>query len=786
MRAKRTGSEEKCEEESTRNEKPLGKDGEEDMSILHKLLFRHRALSGIVALGLVCLLPGCPPTDNEPPEDPNPGMRLFLAALKYPTAQQPFAVVAADFNGDGRTDLATANQGANNVSVLLAKAAGGYARHVDYAVGTLPSAIIVADVNGDLQPDLVAANNGSSDVSVLVGAADGTFGSEVRVALPTNAQPLAMAAADLNGNNTVDLVTADYGIGSVSVLLGVGDGTFDAPVRYVVGDQPRSVAIADLNGDGKPDVVTANRATNNISILTNQGNGVFGPSVNRAVGMNPRMVAAVDLNGDHWLDLITTNPGSGDISVLMNQGGGTFANEVRTAFENYLPTRFVMADFNGDGQWDLATLLFSTGADPVPMGLAAVLLGDGAGGFGAPRIFGVGIASFDLIAAHMNGDSRLDLVTADPNVNQVSLAYGQAGGAFECEERFPVGTRPRMVAVSDLNRDNKPDLVVINQDSHDMSILMGHGDGVFEPETRVAISDLPRALAVGRLNPDDFPDIVVTNFNLSRVSVFLGKGDGTFQNERVFSVRTAGSPYISQPRSVALADLDGDTITDIVTGNANTDSVAVLLGLGNGTFGSPTETVVGNFPLDVNLVDLNADGKLDLVFVSTNDPENANDQALPRVVRRLGKGDGTFDETTNLRVETGPQPRGLAIGDLHGAGNLDAVTVHPGDDSVYILRGSAGGQFLRGERFRMGAAPNTVALADVNGDHLLDIVTTNDINVVSVLVNRGDGLFYTFMNYPAGSEPIGGVVADVNRDGHPDVIVVNRATNDVSVLLGAP
>ncbi len=749
--------------------------------------YRASCLPAVCVLAgvLLCLLPACP-LEETPSDNPNAATRLLQASLKYPTGAQPFALALAEFNGDGRKDIATANQAANTVSVLLAKPAGGYVMHVDYPVGTAPSALAAADVNGDSAPDLISANNVSNDLSLLLGAGDGTFAAETRLALAANTLPLCVVAGDLDADGKVDLVSADNGTNTVSVLLGAGGGTFAAPASLAVGVRPRWVILADLNNDTRPDIVTANRDSNNLSVLFNQGGGAFAAVVNLSAGTNPRMPGAADLNGDHWLDLITTNTGSGDISVLMNQGGGTFAPEVRLAFEDYVPTRFVLADFNNDNHTDLATVLFSTGDGPVAMGLMAVLAGDGTGNFALPRLFGVGIGSFDLAAAQMNSDTRLDIVTADYPVNQVAVNFGRAGGGFECEERFAAGGNPRVVEVADLDRDNNPDLVVLNQESRDVSILLGRGDSTFEPQTVVRVSDLPRALAVGKVNADQYPDLVVTNLFQSRVSVFLGEGDGTFQDERFFTVRAPTTPFSSEPRSVALADLDGDGINDILTGNSKTDSIGVLLGLGNGNFGGATETAVGNFPLDAHLLDINADGKRDLVFASTNDPDTPTDEAQPRLVRMFGNGNGTFDIESIQRYETGPQPRGLALGDLNGDGMADAVTVHTVDDSVYLLLGRAGGAFLRGTRLRMDESPNSVALGDLNDDLLPDIITTNDVNLVSVLINRGEGRFQSPMSFPGGSQPIGGVVADINKDSHPDVIMPNRDTNDVSVLLGVP
>lgn len=745
------------------------------------------------ALVAVTALAGC--FEEDP--DPNPSVRLFHAMYAYPTEAKPFAVAVADLNGDTRLDIATANREANSVSVLLAKEGGGFDAAVSYPVGETPRALAVADLDGDTLPDLIAANNASDDLSVLLGmdaAAEGGktgagakagYAPELRVPLAEGAQPLALAAGDFDEDMIPDLVTADNGLAQVSVLRGLGAGDFEASVAYAVGAAPRSVLVADLDLDGHEDLVTANRDTNDVSLLYGNGDGTFEAAIGLQVGENPRMVAAADLNRDAWPDLITTNPGSGDMSVMLGLGNGDFAEEQRTVLD-FLPTRFVLEDFDADGKLDLAALLFSPAAEPYPLGMAAVYPGDGRGAFGEPRIFGVGIQALDILAEDLDADARVDLVIANTEEDKVSVIYGRGGGPFATDERFAVGRRPRMVRVADMNRDIHLDLVVANLDSKDLSILLGRGDGTFEPQIRTAVSDIPRDIAIGHLNGDINPDVVATNFAQSRVSVFLGLGDGTFQAERRFSVRESGNPYSAEPRSVALADLNGDGKLDIITGNANTDSIAVLLGQGNGNFGAATEFEAGNFPLDIHVADINGDQALDVVFASTNDPDNPNDQAQSRVVRLLGRGDGSFDEETTQRYETGGAPRGMVLTDLDNDGNHDAITAHPGNDRIYILEGRGAGKFMRGELCRSGEGPNSVAVAELNGDGLLDIVTTNNSESISVLLGRGDLRYSGPYDYTVGADPIAGVLADLDQDGTLDCVVANRITDDVSVLMGVP
>lgn len=733
----------------------------------------------VALMGLV--LSGCP--DVAIPIDLNPSVRIFKTLLRYQTGTAPSEVTAVDVNGDTLRDLITANRTDSTVSVLLAKSGGGYAPKVDYPVGTAPAGVQVGDLNGDGKPDLVTANADTDSVSVLLGVGDGTFGAASAFGLLTGAVPAALVVADLNLDSKLDVAVACSGNNTVSVLYGVGDGTFElVPTILLTGAGPRSIAVANFDLNLPPDLVTANRDANSVSVFLGQDDFSFAPAQNLSVGGTPRTAKPAMVNNDAWPDLVVSNPGTGDLSVILGRGDGGFLPEKRVDVE-HLPTRFATGDFDGDNVTDIAVLLFSEGPNGASLGLAAVLKGDGLGDFKNPRYFGAGAGVLDILALRMDADARLDLVTAGGTT--ANVIFGSGPQAFEAEERFAVGLRPRAIAAEDFNKDGKRDLVVTNLDSNDVSLLLGNGDGTFRAQTRIPVQGIPRAIATGFINADANADFVVTDLNNSRVVVFLGRGDGTFFPDRVVGVRAAGENRGSQPRSVALADMNTDGKMDLVTGNAGTDSVAILLGKGDGDFEAPKEFFAFNFPLDVTVRDFNRDGKLDVAVCNGTEPDSQSATA-PRVNVVFGKGDGTLDPDTRASYTTGDGPRGLAVGDLSGEGNLEGVTVHQGSDRVFVLEGRAGGKLSLGTGVRAGFEPNSVALGDFNRDNKLDVLTTNDGNSIAVVLNNGGLRFQVPIEFPLGTAPIGGFVGDVNGDGRLDVVVANRDTDDVSVLLGAP
>jgi hypothetical protein len=189
-------------------------------------------------------------------------------ALLYsgPGLSSPYGAAVGDFNGDGKLDLAVANSGSTNVSVLLGNGDGTFKTAVNYGAGTLPWSVAVGDFNGDGWPDLVVASFGSNNVSVLLNNADGTGTFQTAVPYGAGTNPTAVAVADLNGDGTLDLAVADNG-GGVSVLLGNGDGTFQTAVNYGAGSYPHGVAVGDFTGDGRMDLAVANFGSNDVSIL---------------------------------------------------------------------------------------------------------------------------------------------------------------------------------------------------------------------------------------------------------------------------------------------------------------------------------------------------------------------------------------------------------------------------------------------------------------------------------------------------------------------------------------
>ncbi len=373
------------------------------------------------------------------------GDGTFQSSVSYGTGNNPFAIVAADFNHDGRLDLAFINGDVNRVSVLLGNGNGTFPSHTDYPCGNAPIAVAVGDFNGDGWLDLVVVNNGDNTLSIFLGKPDGSFvpGPTYSVGL----YPSSVAVSDLDGDGRLDLAVTNAGDNTVSILLGRGDGTFVLKATYPVGTNPSSVAIADFNGDGRPDLVVANKDDDTVSVLLNAGNGAFQSSMSYATGPAPSSAIAADFNKDGKPDLAVANGGSpldgfgpGLVSVLLNNGDGTFANRVDYQTGPY-PISVVAGDFHGDGKLDLA---LATNLDIY--GRVSILDGNGDGTFGSNFDYEGGFGIYALVAADFNGDGRPDLAVVSNLNDTMFLLSGSGGGGFRSQGTYGTGKEPAAVA----------------------------------------------------------------------------------------------------------------------------------------------------------------------------------------------------------------------------------------------------------------------------------------------------------------------------------------------------
>jgi hypothetical protein len=698
-----------------------------------------------------------------------------------PVGLGPQAIVAGDFTGDDRTDLAVANRSDNTVSVLLGNGDGTFQPQVTYAVGKKPIGIVAADLTGDDHLDLAVVNNGSNNVSVLLGNGDGTFQPEVTYAVGPD--PDAIVAGDF-GDGRTDLAVANQGNDTVSVLQGNGHGGFQPHGNYLVGNGPDAIVAGDF-GDGRTDLAVANAKSNTVSVLLGNGYGKFRTQVQYPVGSYPDAIVAGDFNGDGRTDLAVANGFDNTVSVLLGKGDGIFQPHGNYAVGSH-PDAIVAGDFTGDGRTDLAVA--SHGNVSV-----SVLLGNGDGTFQPQVTYVVGNGPEAIVAGDFTGDGRTDLAVANFSDNTVSVLLGNGDGTFQPQVTYAVASNPEGIVAGDFNGDFHLDLAVVNAGTYpdysgSVSVLLGNGDGTFQPQVTYAVGNGPIKIVAGDFNGDGRTDLAVVNAGRNpdysgSVSVLLGNGDGTFQPQVQY-------PVGKKPIGIVTADFTGDFHLDLAVVNAgrNPDysgSVSVLLGNGDGTFQPEVQYPVGSYPDAIVAGDFNGDGRTDLAVVNagTNLDYGGSVSVL------LGNGYGKFQPQVQYPV--GSYPDAIVAGDF-GDGRTDLAVANWGDGTdgtVSVLQGNGHGGFQPHGNYPVGNGPEAIVAGDFTGDGRTDLAVTgsNPTTVageVSVLLGNGDGTFQPQVTYEVGFDPDAIVAGDFTGDGRTDLAVANFAADTLSVLLG--
>jgi len=731
----------------------------------------------------------------------------------------PYLSVGGDFNHDGRQDVASIGQDADDVfwlSILLSKGDGTFQQPVLTAVTfTTSDLLAVGDLNRDGNADVVVVHAGSIDV--FFGDGTGKFSTPVNY--PTSiSNPIAAALLDTNGDSFVDVIIASgtpdgTGQSPVNTLLGNGSGALAAATtahyngamgygvfadlnadgyldlisatqvffgsagdyqppltlttrpdacQFSYGTANGSVMVADVNGDGRPDVITADCSNETITAFLNQGNGSFAAGTSTWAAYLPSNVTIADVNGDGKPDAIVADFYSMDIYVLLGNNDGTFA----AAPMGYpaggdLWTAPVVADFNSDGRPD-------------------ILIPSGIGGQWASLVLLTGLGNGGLVAPH-------DYLYAGGVPGTTAYAWG--------------------IATADLNGDGLPDFVVGNQSgdtsvgvavflsnaaSPNKSLHLGVNYGSGGNLEFVALADID-----GDGNPDIIASNAVPESSIGgEIQVFLGHGDGTFATVPTKVPVGSGSGL----GRLVVGDFDGDGKPDIAVldtgtlGSNQTFLSNLWVLLNRSTTGTPVFTSPVNYALtslggEVTAADL-GNHHLDLLITQTQSTA---------VSILLGDGTGSFTPQPDFDLGSF-YPSGLSVAQLNPAGHPDLVVSV--DDSnagmgIAVAAGNGAGTFAAPVLYpatsnttgTITPFPQDVRVADLNGDGILDIVYANAGNgTVGVLYGTGQwgsgqSPFYEPIEFAANGAPLTLLLADVNGDGALDAVIQGSGYSGVTTLL---
>ncbi|MGQ3209960.1 MAG: beta strand repeat-containing protein [Shinella sp.] len=720
---------------------------------------------------------------------------------------RPMSMAIGDVNGDGRTDAVTTSQN-GVITVLLGDGQGGFQSPINNASITsrFPGYVALADMNGDGKLDIVASGNSSfGNVSVMLGDGAGGFTAVTHYSMGTRL-PGTVTVADVNGDGKLDALTTNIGTpGTVSVLLGNGNGGFTSATDISVGANPGSLTVADLNGDGKLDLITANSNANSVSVRWGDGSGNFSGGTDIAVGSMPRSVKVADVNKDGRMDIVVTTVMGGGVTVLLggkkadvtaisSSATGTLktgdtvtftlttdvpvtvngmpelvlSNGGRAVYagldQNGRPT-FAYTVVEGDTGTSNLTITGIDSTDGSVDGLAAL-------SFETPTTVGTQSSTTFTAIADVNRDGKLDLVTTNGQQGTVAIQLGEGAGGFSAATQANVGYSSECVVVRDVNGDGKLDLLVAESTFNVVAVRLGDGNGNFYGLAMVPVDSMPVFLTTGDVNGDGKLDLVTAN-ELG-ISVRLGDGAGSFSGSTEIAMGAT-------PLSIALADVNGDGKLDILAADSNASEVYVKLGDGAGNFSGTTQVGTANSPSSVAVADVNGDGKLDLLTTSST---------LATVSVHLGDGDGGFSGATQVSI--GSAANSIAIGDLNGDGKLDLVTGNAAG-SVSIRLGDGAGNFSGSTDIGLSGSPDSIALADVNGDGKLDIVVPNEGRISVILNNsRTAASFFDGTTISTADGSLTGLGVDATRPDAPDLTLADDSgtsatdllTNDGSLTIG--
>ncbi len=545
------------------------------------------------------------------------GVGGFVRSATYSAGTMPGALAVADYSGDGKPDLIVFSQDFDQKPLLfLNDGTGKFQAGITLNItggGGFNNA--VADFNGDGKADLAFVRLTDVEqrgVSVAFSTGSG-FSEPVQIPLGAYSYPNSLRVADLNGDGKPDLIaTVDFS-NRVSIILNNGGGTFTVRGNYTTGYGPVAATSGDFDRDGKPDLAVANY-DQTLSILTGIGAGQFlAPLSFAQEDKILRATALADLNGDRNLDAIVALGNQAGVLVAYGDGAGSFGSpKIYSAGRDN--SDVAVADFNKDGKPDILV----AGGNLQSNGTVNLLFGTPTGEFTlGSRDLNTGLTPSTVVAADVNNDSNPDVIVGNYRSNNVSISLGDGKGNFAAAINIQVGLSPSAIAPGDFNNDGKLDLVVANYGGSTLSLLLGNGAGGFVMSS-LNVPKAPVSLVAEDLNRDGSLDLAVicrdesTNRNLF---ILMGNGDGTFR----VPLRFATENY---PLSIAAGDFTGDgkldlALTEIpfVTNTSATDHISLYAGTGTGNFVRSGSLAI---PATNYLTagDLNNDGMADLAVTT--------------------------------------------------------------------------------------------------------------------------------------------------------------------------
>jgi FG-GAP-like repeat len=665
----------------------------------------------------------------------------------------------------------------------------------------------VVDIDNDGDSDVVSSKYFSGFMGtangfvVLKNNGAGFFSSTPPVHYSSPQSSEFVYSAMLNNDAYQDIIVSNTGNNyqgnSVSVYLNQGNGSFGAPVNYIVGDAPVGIAAGDFNNDNKTDLAVAIYgylgSGSNVSILMNNGDGTFASPVLFPAGNSPIKISAGKINADNFIDLAVANE-NGKVNVLLNSGTGNFSTRTEYSFVLSGPSFYpciTLSDIDNDIDLDIlyGNNGLSSGNAP-----AIGLLRNNGGIFSSAELiqttdFAGGIK--DIQTADLNADGWIDLVTASASARttdgyQVILSNGSGG--FLPAFRNNAGQNTEDIMTGDVDNDGKIDVLTADSYSMQITVHKNLGQGVFPvPDLFETGTSSAGSLDAADIDSDGDLDLIISASGRAAVGVpvrvMKNLGNGNFSEGITYSIRSGGV-------QAKFRDLNGDNKPDILFATSIASppyDFHYAINNGNGTFGAVQTKSIGACGwYDIEAVDLDNDGDRDVIITEWLGCINVIESSR-RIFICLNDGNAFFSDPIIKLV--GPNPSPIGTGDFNNDGKMDVVTGVSGA-KIELNLGIGNGDLMPPTSFSIGSqgGATDIVVEDFNNDGKLDVASCNfwETSTMSVLYGNGNGTFPTVVILPSAHSPdllnVSGIASgDLDGDGDKDIMVGHYASNCISL-----
>jgi hypothetical protein len=589
------------------------------------------------------------------------GDRTFEAPIPIRDSRGSRWIATGDWNKDGKLDFASSNLNTSTLTIFLGDGAFKFTLTQQPPSGR-EHTLEALDYDGDGILDL-ALGQGIPGIQLHRGLGDGKF--QLRGTVPGHGGLLGcveyIAVGDFNKDGKGDLAPTCIDDGTAYAGTSVGNGTYVRILREPFASGTESTAVGDLDGDGNDDLALVSHGSTLLRVYLGKGDGKFETPLDFGnTGTKPVFLIAPDLDRDGFLDVVSADEGSGTLTIFFGKGGEQFLESTQSVAGYGTAKDYAIADWDRDG---LPDFFFASSTTPA----IHVYLKPGLGSPTRPSFTITTSTRYTTMKlADLNADGNLDLVGANSTDDVILSAILDAEGTASSEQSMPCSGNPRLIDVGYVDAGPTLDVVGLCTTTYELPILLGKGDGSFEAAAPVLTIASPKRLALGAMDGDEHADIVIVA--AKELAIHYGLGAGQF-TEPVFVLQD-----------------DTRSFTDL------------------------------------EVVDFNADGKLDIV---------ASDNRLKAALFFAGKGTREFEMPVTIALTVPPTL--LEVADVDFDGRLDVIAGSSTVQSAGIALALGDGSFAAPQVFRTGVAPAFVRVLDVNGDHVSDIVALSAASSAVVL-----------------------------------------------------